>query len=156
MDTSCIVVVLLVEDGVKMQIIGRPFVSSSLCYTWHLRFSLFFFQARLCSHGRLFAVYRRGRIMLVFAFWEPRLSKFRVKTFISLLFWFSCGIKEAVASSAPILCSWLLIPGCAGWFFESVVGRIFDSMCWLRTVVGFEFYLPVFIPNPMGKCTGVS
>jgi hypothetical protein len=28
-----------------------------------------------------------------------------------------------------------------GWFFESVVGRILDSGCRLKTVVGFEFYL---------------
>jgi len=35
-----------------------------------------------------------------------------------------------------------LIVGCVGWFFESVVGRILDSGCRLKTVVGFEFYLP--------------
>jgi hypothetical protein len=34
-----------------------------------------------------------------------------------------------------------LIVGCVGWFFESVVGRILDSGCRLKTVVGFEFYL---------------
>jgi hypothetical protein len=34
-----------------------------------------------------------------------------------------------------------LIVGCVGWFFESVVGRILDSSCRLKTVVGFEFYL---------------
>jgi hypothetical protein len=34
-----------------------------------------------------------------------------------------------------------LIVGCVGWFFESVVGRILDSGCWLKTVVGFECYL---------------
>jgi hypothetical protein len=34
-----------------------------------------------------------------------------------------------------------LIVGWVGWFFESVVGRILDSGCRLKTVVGFEFYL---------------
>jgi hypothetical protein len=33
-----------------------------------------------------------------------------------------------------------LIPDCVGWFFESVVGRIIDSGCRLKKVVGFEFY----------------
>jgi hypothetical protein len=28
------------------------------------------------------------------------------------------------------------------WFLESVVGRVLDSGCRLKTVVGFEFYLP--------------
>jgi hypothetical protein len=35
-----------------------------------------------------------------------------------------------------------LIAGCVGWFFESVVGRILDSGCRFKMVVGFEFYLP--------------
>jgi hypothetical protein len=35
----------------------------------------------------------------------------------------------------------LLIVGCVGWFFESVVGRILDSGYRLKMVVGFEFYL---------------
>jgi hypothetical protein len=35
-----------------------------------------------------------------------------------------------------------LIPCCLDWFFESVVGRILDSGCWLNMVVGFEFYSP--------------
>jgi hypothetical protein len=34
-----------------------------------------------------------------------------------------------------------LIVGCVDWFFESVVGQILDSGCWLKMVVGFEFYL---------------
>lgn len=36
-----------------------------------------------------------------------------------------------------------LIVGCVGWFLESVVGRILDSGCRLKTVVGFEFYCQV-------------
>jgi hypothetical protein len=32
-----------------------------------------------------------------------------------------------------------LIPGCVGWFFESVVGWILDSGCLLKMVVGFKF-----------------
>ena len=58
------------------------------------------------------------------------------------------GFTEAAASSAPNWCSyslrglpWLIV-GCVGWFLESVVGRILDSGCQLKTVVGFEFYLP--------------
>ena len=58
------------------------------------------------------------------------------------------GFTEAAASSAPNWCSyslrglpWLII-GYVGWFLESVVGRILDLRCWLKTVVGFEFYLP--------------
>jgi hypothetical protein len=35
-----------------------------------------------------------------------------------------------------------LIPGCVGWFFESVVGRILDSGCQFKIVFDFEFYLP--------------
>ena len=55
------------------------------------------------------------------------------------------GFTEAVASSAPNWCSyslqglhWLIV-GCVGWFLESVVGRILESGCRLKTVVGFKF-----------------
>jgi hypothetical protein len=41
-----------------------------------------------------------------------------------------------------------LIPGCVGWFFESVVWQILNSGCWLKTVVDFEFYLSCYTSYP--------
>jgi hypothetical protein len=48
----------------------------------------------------------------------------------------------------PIGAPGLLIPGCVSWFFESVVGQILDTGCWLKTVIGFEFYSPGCISYP--------
>jgi hypothetical protein len=44
------------------------------------------------------------------------------------------GVKNTDNASGP------LIPGCVGWFFESVVERILNSGCQLKIVVGFKFY----------------
>jgi hypothetical protein len=52
------------------------------------------------------------------------------------------GLQKQPRHQLPIGASGSLIPSCVGWFFESVVGRILDSGCQLKTVVGFKFYLP--------------
>jgi hypothetical protein len=50
------------------------------------------------------------------------------------------GLQKWPLHRLPIGAPGPLIPGCVGWFFESVVGRILDSGCRLKMVVGFEFY----------------
>jgi hypothetical protein len=64
-----------------------------------------------------------------------------------LLLWFSSRDYKSGGFIAPNWCSyslqgtpWLIV-SCVGWFFESVVGRILDLGCRLKTVVSFEFYL---------------
>jgi len=66
-----------------------------------------------------------------------------------LLLWFSFAELQKrrlhplpIGAPTPFKVRPWLIVGCVGWFFESVVGRILDSGCRLKTVVGFEFYLP--------------
>ena len=75
------------------------------------------------------------------------LTKFREWSLPCCSYYSLRGIAEAATSSAPNWCSyslhgsrWLIV-GYVGWFFENVVGRILDSCCRLKKVVGFEFYL---------------
>jgi hypothetical protein len=50
------------------------------------------------------------------------------------------GLQKQQLHQLPIGAPGPLIPGCVGWFFESVVRRILDSSCRLKAVVGFKFY----------------
>jgi hypothetical protein len=49
-----------------------------------------------------------------------------------------------------------LIVGCVGWFLESVVRRILNSGCRLKTVVGFEFYLICQVALVIATCSKLS
>jgi hypothetical protein len=50
------------------------------------------------------------------------------------------GLQERPLHRQPIGALDPLILGCVGCFFESVVRRLLNSGCRLKTVVGFEFY----------------
>jgi hypothetical protein len=50
---------------------------------------------------------------------------------------FPVGLHRRPLHRHPICAPGTLCSGCVCWFFESVIGRILDSGCCIRTVVGF-------------------